>query len=301
MCSGTKRDMNTHEKMPAVSVVVPVYNSENTVEATIESLFGLKYPEAVELIFVDNRSTDRTSQILGSYLPRIRVLREPKPGQSAARNHGIREARHSVVAFTDADCVVDSEWLTELVPPLGDPRIGISGGNIGVTQPCNSIQRFGEMLHDHERPINAFKPPYAITMNWASRRSVLLDAGGFDETMRRGEDCDLSYRIIQAGYGIVYRHGAVVAHRNRSNLTGLFREGFADGFHSVKVLKKHRIFFRQFGHRSANLKGYATLTKTWIRCVSKNAEPHTLYDATFNSGKKAGKVLGSLRFGCIEL
>lgn len=293
--------MKAYEKMPTVSIVVPVYNSENTVEATIESLLRLKYSEAIELILVDNRSTDRTSRILRSYLPRIRVLQEPRPGQSAARNKGIREARHSIVAFTDADCVVDPDWITELVPPLDDPGIGISGGNIRAVEPCNQIQRFGELLHDHERPINTFRPPYAITMNWASRRSVLLDVGGFDEAMRRGEDCDLSYRIIQAGYRIVYRHGAVVAHRNRFNLKGLFREGFADGFHSVKVLKKHRTFFQQFGHRPINFKGYAALTKSWIRCASKNGDPHSLYDATFNSGKKAGKVLGSLRFGCIEL
>jgi len=289
------------EKTPPVSVIVPVYNSEGTVEATIQSLLGLRYPNTVELILVDNRSTDRTSQILSAFVPRIRVLRELKQGQSAARNHGIREARHSVVAFTDADCVVDANWLTELVAPLHDPGVGISGGHIHAIEPCNAIQRFGDLLHNHEKSINTFTPPYAITMNWASRRSVLVEAGGFDETMFRAEDCDLSYRLIQAGYRIVYRPGAIVAHRNRSNLKGLFREGFADGFEGVKVLKKHRAFVRQFGHRSANLKAYRALTNKWMRCMSQNADFYTLCEATFESGKKAGKVLGSLRSGRLEL
>jgi cellulose synthase/poly-beta-1,6-N-acetylglucosamine synthase-like glycosyltransferase len=205
------------------------------------------------------------------------------------------------VAFTDADCVADPDWLTELIVPLQDPSVGISGGNILAIQPCNSIQQFGELLHDHEKPINSYKPPYAISMNWASRRSVLLEVGGFDETMRRGEDSDLSYRIIQAGYGIVYRNGATIYHRNRANLKGLFLEGFADGFHAVKVLKKHRVFVRQFGHRSTNFKGYRTIATNWIRCISRNADSYTLYDTTFNSGKKVGKILGSIRFSCLEL
>jgi GT2 family glycosyltransferase len=289
------------EEFPSVSVVVPVYNSEDTVENTIRSLLGLTYPNRVELIFVDNGSTDRTGAILSTYKPRIKVLYEPTRGQSAARNHGIREARNSLVALTDADCVVDPNWLTELIEPLQNPRVGISGGNIRAILPCNSIQQFGELLHDHEKPINLYKPPYAITMNWASRRSVLLEVGGFDETMRRGEDADLSYRIIQAGYGIVYRNGAIVYHRNKPNLKRLFWEGYADGFHAVKVLKKHRAFVRQFGHRSVNFKSYRTIIANWVRCISKSADDYTFYDATFNSGKKVGKILGSMRFGCIEL
>jgi glycosyltransferase involved in cell wall biosynthesis len=289
------------DELPAVSVVVPVYNSEDTVEGTIRSLLGLKYPSPVELIFVDNRSTDRTSEILQSYSPRIRVIREPKPGQSPARNRGTREARSTVVAFTDADCVADPHWLAELVAPLSDSRVGISGGNIRAIQPCNSIQQFGDLLHDHEKAIHTYKPPYAISMNWASRRSVLLSVGGFDETMHRGEDCDLSYRIVQAGFEIVYRDGAIIYHRNRADLKGLAREGFRDGFHAVKVLKKHRGFVRKFGHRSVNLRSYRTIARNWVRCISKKADPFTFYDTTFNSAKKVGKIVGSMRFGCIEL
>jgi glycosyltransferase involved in cell wall biosynthesis len=289
------------DELPAVSVVVPVYNSEDTVENTIRSLLGLKYPSPLELIFVDNRSTDRTSEILQKYAPRIRVIREPKQGRSPARNRGIREARNSVVAFTDADCVADPNWLAELIVPLSDSRVGISGGNIRAIQPCNSIQRFGELLHDHEKPIKTYKPPYASTANWASRRSVLLKVGGFDETMRRGEDGDLSYRIIRAGYEIVYRDRATIYHRNTPHLRGLFLEGFQHGFYGVQVLKKHRKFVRQFGHRSVNLKGYRAVTRNWVRCISKKADPFTFYDTTFNSAKKVGKILGSMRFGCIEL
>jgi GT2 family glycosyltransferase len=293
--------MSLPTTMPEVSVVVPVYNSEKTVEAAIQSLLSLNYPGSVEFLFIDNRCTDRTNQILNEYASRITVLHENKPGQSAARNRGIRAARHSIVAFTDADCVVDANWLTDLIAPLADARVGISGGTICAIKPCNAIQLFGELLHDHEKPIQMFKPPYAISMNWASRKNVLLEVGGFDETMFRGEDCDLSYRIIQAGYRIVYQPGAIVAHRNKADLKALFREGFVDGFHAVKVLKKHRIYLRQFGHRSTNLNGYTTLAKTLLRCTSKNADANTVCDATFNFGKKTGKILGSLRFGCLEL
>lgn len=291
-----------NQNLPGVSVVVPVYNGEKWVAETVRSLLAVTYPRnRVELIVVDNASTDGTARILGQFVDQIRVLTEPKQGRSYARNRGIAAASYDVVAFTDADCIADPEWLRHLVAPLADPRAGISGGKIVTMRPCTPIQEFGESLWEQDQAINVFKPPYAITANWASPKKVLLEARGFDGAFERGEDVDLAYRILQAGYTIMYSDSAVIRHRNPPNIEGLFKLGFLHGFYSVKVLKQHRQFLRQFGHRRIWLGSYRTLAANLMNSVRKGSDPMGFYDAVFNLGKKAGKLSGSIRFGYLEL
>lgn len=289
-------------ELPCVSVVAPVRNAERTIEGTVESLLALEYPpDRLELILVDNASTDGTAGILAAYADRLRCFYEPKRGASAARNRGIFEARHPVVAFTDADCVVDRDWLRQLVAPLEDATVGVSGGRILAVRPCNPVQEYGEWLHDHQRAIQESEPPYVISMNWASRRSVLLEAGGFDESLFGGEDVDLAYRVLQAGYRLAYCAGAVIRHHNRPDLKGLFREGFRDGFYSVKVLKKHQAFVAGHGHRRVSIGSYKTLAANALRLMLNTADSDVVFDTVFNSGKKTGKILGSFRFAHLEL
>jgi GT2 family glycosyltransferase len=226
--------------LPPASVVVPVYNGQASLRECLDSLLRLRYPaDRLELLVVDNGSTDDTPAILESRRDRVRVLREAKRGPSAARNCGIRAAGGECIALTDADCVVDPDWLAELVRPLASADVGVSGGRILSVRPCNRIERFGERIHDHRRALEELEPPYAISMNWASRRSVLLDVGLFDESLLRGEDVDLAWRIRAAGFRLVYRDTALVHHRNERTLRGLLAEGYAHGYHAVAVRRKH--------------------------------------------------------------
>ena len=127
--------------------------------------------------------------------------------------------------------------------------VGIAGGD----DPRPSRRRTtssasARQIHDHRRAIEDLRPPYAITMSWASRREVLDELGGFDERFPRCQDVDLSYRVVQAGYRLAFVPEAVVYHRNEPTLPGLFREGFVHGFHGVRARKRHAEFLRRFGH-----------------------------------------------------
>src|SRR5205807_9644072 len=104
---------------------------------------------------------------------------------------------------------------------------------------ANAAELYGETIHDHHAAIHVWRPPYVISMNWASPRSVLLEAGLFDEHFRRGQDVDLSYRIGRGGYRLVYRPGAIVFHRNERSLFGLAREGWQHGFHAAELHRLH--------------------------------------------------------------
>ena len=288
--------------LPRVSIVVPVLDGEDTIDACLRSLLALDYPEdRREILVVDNGSRDATAAIVARYADRIRALAQPTRGPAAARNRGLAEAGGEVVAFTDADCVVDTQWLRALVAPLDDGGVTIVGGRILARRPCNAIERFGEEIHDHERAITVYAPPYAITMSWASPASRLAAAGGFDEGLRRGEDVDLAYRLVQAGHKIVFAPDAVVYHANERSFAGLFREGFRHGVYSVAVLRKHRAFVTEHGHRRFMRASYTALAARWWRSRRAADRDRELPPAVFDSGKKLGKIVGSLRFRSLEL
>ena len=151
--------------MHTVSIVVPVYNGESTIQECVESILALSFAAGnVELLLIDNDSTDRTPEILRGFDNRAVVLHEKTRGPAAARNRGLMNAKGDIVAFTDADCIVHRDWLTELIQPLTDDSVGIAGGTILATRPCNAIEEFGERIHDHRLAIECDSPPYAITM-----------------------------------------------------------------------------------------------------------------------------------------
>jgi GT2 family glycosyltransferase len=255
----------------------------------------------LELVLVDNGSTDGTRAILARFRDAIKVVHEPRRGRSAARNRGIRAARYNVIAFTDADCLSHPDWLCNVVAPLQNPQVGISGGQIRAAEPCNAIEKFGETLRDQDRAINYYRPPYVDTANWASPKDVLLNAGGFDEELPRCEDVDLAYRLFRSGYGIVYSGDALVFHRNKDSWNGLFKEGFQHGFHSVRVLRKHHDFLRGVGYRRFVVGRYKALGGNLIRLLRGNSDTRYRCEVLFELGKKAGKIAGSIRFCSVHL
>jgi hypothetical protein len=142
---------------------------------------ALDYPgERVELLAVDNgRATARG--ILESYGGRVRTSTRAFPAR-APRAIAAWAKRSSGGGVHRADC--RPGWLRHLVTPLLDHTACVAGGVPG-TDP-QPDERFGETLHDHERAMTHFRPPYAIAMSWASRASVSREQGLFDPSFLRG-------------------------------------------------------------------------------------------------------------------
>jgi glycosyltransferase involved in cell wall biosynthesis len=285
-----------------VSVIIPARNAERTIGPCVDSLLALQYPaQRLELRVVDNGSTDGTAARLAAYREQLAIVREPRPGAAAARNAGLRGAAGEIVAFTDADCVVDPGWLAALVRPLRDPAVGIVGGTILALAPANPVERFGETIHDHRMAIEEYDPPYVITMSWASRVGVLRELGGFDERFRRCQDVELSYRALQAGYRFAFAPAAIVHHRNERDLRGLIGEGFTHGFHGVRVHKRHADFLHERGHSDVSPAAWRRLAAGIVDCARGRADVPLRCQTAFDAGKRIGKVLGSIRFGQLDL
>jgi GT2 family glycosyltransferase len=192
---------------------------------------------------------------------------------------------------------VTPNWIRTLVAPLEDETVGVVGGRILSVQPCNAVEVFGEEIHDHEKAITVFYPPYVATMNWAARRSVFSAAGFFDENFLRCEDVDLAYRVVQLGYTIAYAPDAIVYHRNERTYAGLFREGFVHGLYSVQAIKKHHRFVAGSGHRRFSGRSYLAIAAAFRNYLAGRDPERSLCTAVFNTGKKLGKLAGSARFG----
>jgi glycosyltransferase involved in cell wall biosynthesis len=284
-----------------VAVVVAVLNEEAGIAACLDSLLQQNYPrERYDIIVVDNGSTDRTLDILSLYEGQLTLLHEHRRGAAAARNAGVAAAESEIIAFTDADCVVQRDWLFHLVQPLSDLGVGVVGGKILALQPATAIEQFGEFLHDHEASMSG-RIPTAITMNWASRTADIRAAGGFDVEMIRGQDSDLGIRMFLRGHGFSYQPEAIVYHRNRRTFAGLFHEGYLHGVASVRLARKHARTYRQFGIRRIYPSSYLDLVRDFYAALAGRNRARAWCSVCFRVGKKVGKVVGSFRFGRFEL
>ena len=138
---------------PFVSVVVPVFNGVRTIEELLTSLLALDYPvDRYEIIIVDNGSTDDTRQIVERYPVTLLEEREIR-GAAAARNKGIMHARGDIIAFTDADCVADRNWLKMLVTAHQDPTIGAFAGEVKGQEPARTRV---EAVYNYNRILSPF-------------------------------------------------------------------------------------------------------------------------------------------------
>jgi len=179
---------------PLVSVIIPAFNAAAFVEQTLASVFEQTYP-TIEIIVVDDGSTDQTPKILRRHEDRITLLTQENAGQAAARNRGAKIARGALLCFLDSDDVFDREKMTQQVQLLGrfdeavavycDYRTIDDAGNI--TQEQNALHTLhpsGDVLESFLRDNNIITPGQVLM-----RRSAWLNAGGFSEAaVHRGHE-----------------------------------------------------------------------------------------------------------------
>jgi len=213
-------------------VIVPVRDGESTIADCLDSILATDYPEEHrEILVVDNGSSDGTAALIRSRP--VRYLRESRRGVSNARNRGIAESTGQICAFVDADCIVDRQWLAELVRPFEDPEVGAVGGNLEHVPPITAAQRQAvRLLGNWQQFAFSSNPAYPITANAAYSREVLELIGSFDPHMTRAQDVELGLRFQErSGLRLAFAERATARHRHRSTQRGFFRQqlGWAYG------------------------------------------------------------------------
>jgi glycosyltransferase involved in cell wall biosynthesis len=194
-------------EMPLVSVIVPTYNRARIIAKTIDNILEQTYPN-IELIIVDDGSTDDTATVLEPYRGRIRLVSQENAGPAAARNQGIRFAKGEIVAFQDSD----DTWHSTKIARQASLLVRYQNA---VACLCNSsLKRSGVVtssfeLADLSPPIDEglwLNPEEVLTTRFvlfnqavAVRRDVLARLGGFDESFRLMEDAELAIRLSMEG------------------------------------------------------------------------------------------------------
>lgn len=204
---------------------------------------NLDYPkEDLEIIVVDNCSTDNTKELITKYP--VNYVYEPKAKcYSAALNRGIQNSQGEFIAFTHGDCVVDKFWISNFLYGFNNEQIAGCGGKILPYRLDTVAQRYiaSKILDFNWWSIVSKQRilPYIHNANAMYRRSIIEQIGFFDEYFSEDMEIDLCWRIFLAGYKFNYIKDAVVYHRHRESISLLWKQMFNIAVNTTRFYKKY--------------------------------------------------------------
>jgi len=225
------------------SVVVPAYNESAGIEAAVRSLLASDHP--VEIIVVDDGSTDGTADLVESLHLPVRVIRQPNAGKPAALNAGLAAASCDLVVLVDGDTVFESDTVRTIVQPFADPRVGAVSGNAKVVNRGGLLGRWQHIEYvvgfnlDRRLFDLAECMPTVPGAVGAFRRRALLDLGGVSDTTL-AEDTDLTMALCRDGWRVVYEEGAVAWTEAPASLSALWRQRYRWCYGTLQAMWKHR-------------------------------------------------------------
>lgn len=280
--------------MTDVSVVVCAHNEEQYITRQLAALTEQQWPGDWEILVVDNRSTDRTPDIVAEFAavhPRLRLVRaDERAGQSYAMNVGVAAARAERIAFCDADDMVAPGWVAAMADGLAHHDV--------VTGPSDVDTLNSPWLADSRgRSIELARGSFAGIFpcirgaDWGVRRAVYERLGGMSEDYRAGQDIDFSLRCWTAGVEIVGLPDAVVHYRYREGTRELWNQGFTYG-RSRPIIA--RLLKEQGLPRPPPLSGW----KSWVLLVVTVPTTLTRHGRArwlWIAGNRAGQLVGSMR------
>ena len=183
--------------MTAVSVVIPTFNRRSLVLEAVRSALD-QTASAVEVVVVDDGSTDGTAEALRPLAGTIRVLHQPNRGVASARNLGIREARGELIGFLDSDDLWDPRFLEATTGHLRrHPQLAMVSTGWKSLASGRRYPQVREPLLQGDLYPRLMSMRLVRTSTVLARRDVLLAAGGFDESLEMAEDLDLWLRLAR--------------------------------------------------------------------------------------------------------
>jgi len=242
---------------PSVAVIVPCRNEGETVAATTESLLALDYPtDKLEIILVDNASTDDTPAVMARYTnnPQVRILHAPERGKHNAVNAGIAATEAEFIGCLDADSFVEPDALKQLIACFTHDKVAAATAAMSIHNPKNIIEHmqnaeysFGITMRHAIASVNGlYVTPGPFSFY---RHSIIKELGGF-RYGHQTEDMEMALRIQEAGYEIENAPRARVYTKAPKTIPTLIKQRvrWTTGF-LRNVLGEYRglIFNREYG------------------------------------------------------
>ncbi len=237
---------------PFISIIIPAKNTQDTLKRCLDSILNLNYRD-YEIIIINDGSTDETGKILLGYHG-IKIVTTAGIGPSRARNMAVEFASGEFIAFTDADCIVDKDWLEELLAGFNCyPGAASCGGRQELPDDASGFQKkvfllmnkigfvTDYMRRGEDRIIEVSHNASCCVMY---KKDIFLKAGGFLEDFWPGEDVELDYKLKKTGCKLVFNPKAVVYHyrvdSQKNFLKMMYRYGWSQGV----LVRRHKKIFR---------------------------------------------------------
>jgi glycosyltransferase involved in cell wall biosynthesis len=238
-----------------ISVVVCTRDRTDHLSLCLKALMALDYPD-YEIVVVDNAPSSNDTAQLVTRLP-VRYIREERPGLDWARNRGIVEARHSIIAFTDDDVRPHRHWLRAIAQAFAEPDVMAVTGLVAPAELETTAQvlfelGYGGMSHGLRRwTIKRaalidrdllWASAFGAGANMAFRREVFTAIGAFDVALDVGTpsggggDIEMFHRLVARGYTLVYEPAALVWHVHRRDMASLHQQLYNNGRSFVAYL-----------------------------------------------------------------
>lgn len=220
---------------PLVSVIIPVYNGEDYLAEAIESLLAQVH-RPIEIIVVDDGSSDRSADVVRSFPETIRYYYQRNSGSGAARNTGVQKARGSLLAFLDADDLWVKEKLSLQMPMLeADPALDMVFGHVSQFFSPDLDQAMRKKVACPDKKM----PGYHVG-TLLIRRETFLHVGLFNPALQCGEFLDWSFRAKEKGLKELLLPDVLMKRRIHSSNMGIVKSNTrTDNSHAdyVRVLK----------------------------------------------------------------
>jgi glycosyltransferase involved in cell wall biosynthesis len=214
-----------------ISVIIPVRNEVDKIEQCLEAVFAQSL-KPFEVLIVDGHSDDGTVEKAKQFP--VRILYEDYHNRAGACQIGIENAEGEYVAFIDADCIPDREWLAKLIGEFGAGVVGVGG----------RYKDIGEKLWTRSINLTFRTPLSGARMRWTGRRIAgnlnvcgangmcrredILKAGGFKVALSGAEDVELSRRLAKLGT-LVYTPDAFILHNHNRGLKDFAKQAYRYG------------------------------------------------------------------------
>jgi len=222
-----------------VSIIIPSYNSETTIEKCLDSLQNQSYQDKYEIILVDS-SQDRTPDIVVKEYPRVKMIHlDQKTDPGAARNIGVKEAKGDLIVFIDSDCVAEQDWL-ERMAAAHESFYNVVGGSVshhpdrdGLAARAGYISEFREFIP--QRPKR--EVAHIAACNISYRKAIFEKYGFFSGKYYPQEDLVFNTHLVAAGEKILFDPEIRVHHHTRSRMRDFLQHQTMIGTITARVLK----------------------------------------------------------------
>lgn len=239
--------------LPFVSVIIPSYNEDLTLENCVNGLLNQAYGN-YEILIVNDGSTDDTWQVarrLAEVHPQIRAFSKPNGGKASALNYGIQRAHGTIVVCIDADSIFIKDTLYQLALSFEDPEVMAVGGNVRVANRKRLLNKHQALEYITGLTLQRRAFAHLGCMQVISgaigafRRSKLLEIGGYSSDTIV-EDMDITVELARRGSKVIYNPLAIAYTEAPESLRDFLKQRYRWTYGGFQVIEKHRdILFRR--------------------------------------------------------